>query len=342
MIRSILKIKFNLIRRQQTKRWNFSKESKLRIRQLQKRVKNSVTIPSWLFKTLVSELVQLNFGSNDIFSSTIQLEIICLPENHRARKAAFISFSLVLLNMLQGYVILQTYITDIVENSNPNISPIDASIIIVGMLIIANLVYVNLIDRAGRRVFYIFSSFATFVGHVLFALYLEFLAKNHEFDWVPIVCLSYVVFVTFLGLNPVPWLIMVEIFPKKVRPERSMPILIHQSPLINFEPNFSDSKLWIFHMRTVGADIAVHLNWNVSTNSRMRWAHRVDNILCGCMLGQCNIWNILCTGNERKISWRNHANVGLTSWAKQIPHYTVAMDVTHLRQIFKVLSTYRW
>lgn len=144
------------------------------------------------------------------------MDSITIPANRRARKALFIAFSLVLLNAFQGFAIILIYITDIFENANPNIAPVDASIIITGILIMANLVYVNLIDRADRRTFYMYSSLATVVGHVLFALYLHFLSTDHAFDWVPIVVMSYVLFVTSLGMNPVPWLIMMEIFPKKV------------------------------------------------------------------------------------------------------------------------------
>lgn len=128
----------------------------------------------------------------------------------------FIAFSLVLLNALQGFTIILVYITDIFENSNPNIAPIDASIIITGVLIMANLVYVNLVDRADRLTFYIYSSLATVMGHVLLALHIHFFSNDHAFDWVPIVVMSYVLFVTSLGMNSVPWLIMMEIFPKKV------------------------------------------------------------------------------------------------------------------------------
>lgn len=121
-----------------------------------------------------------------------------------------------LLNSLQGFAIILTYVTEIFASTNPNISAINASMVITSILIGANFIYMNLVDRAGRRVFYICSSIAAFVGHVLFALYLYFLTDNHAFDWVPIVCLSYVLFVSSLGMNPVPFLVSIEIFPKKV------------------------------------------------------------------------------------------------------------------------------
>lgn len=84
------------------------------------------------------------------------------------------------------------------------------------MLIVSSFIFLNVIERAGRRPFYIYSSLAATAGHILFALYLYFLENNHAFDWVPFVAVSYIIFVASMGMNPVPFLVMIEIFPKKV------------------------------------------------------------------------------------------------------------------------------
>lgn len=139
-----------------------------------------------------------------------------ITANHRARKAMFIAFSSMALNSLQGFTILQNYVTEIFASSNPAISPIDSSIVITTIFIISNLIFMNLVDRAGRRTFYIWSSIATTIGLILFAAYLYYLTDNHTFDWVPVVCLSFVLFVSCLGMTPVPFITLMEIFPEKV------------------------------------------------------------------------------------------------------------------------------
>lgn len=120
------------------------------------------------------------------------------------------------LNIMQGYHIFTSYVTEIFANSSSNISAIDASILITSMLIASSFIFLNLIDRAGRRTFYIYSSLATTFGLVLYVIYLFFLEGNHAFDWVPSVGVSYVILVSSMGMNPVPFLVMVEILPKKV------------------------------------------------------------------------------------------------------------------------------
>lgn len=142
--------------------------------------------------------------------------IFHISANRRARKAMFIAFSCMALNAMQGFIILVTYVTEIFTSSNPNVSPIDASIVITTLLIIANLIFMNSIDRAGRRTFYIYSSLATTIVLGLFALYLYYLTDNHAFDWVPVVSLASALFVSCLGMNPVPFVSMVEVLPHKV------------------------------------------------------------------------------------------------------------------------------
>lgn len=156
--------------------------------------------------------------------------------NRRARKAILITFSLLCLNVTQGYSILHSYVTEIIANSNSNISAIDSSIYITLLLIVSTTIFLNLIDRAGRRTFYIYSSLATTFGLVLFALYLFFLENNHVFDWVPLVSVAYIILVASMGMNPVPFLVMIEIYPKKVSIAH-----IHSFPIeIDF---YSDSQI---------------------------------------------------------------------------------------------------
>lgn len=128
----------------------------------------------------------------------------------------FLACSMLSLNVLQGSIILGAYVTEIFASSNANVSAIDASILITTTLIISNLIFLNVVDRAGRRTFYICSSLATAVGLTVFAIYLYYLTNNRAFDWVPIVSLAYVLFVSCLGMNPVPFLVTIEILPNRV------------------------------------------------------------------------------------------------------------------------------
>lgn len=208
---------------------------------------------------------------------------------------------------VQGFGIVLTYITNIFEKSNPNVSSIDSSIIITAILIVANLVYTNLVHCANRRFFYIWSAIAATIGHAIFAFYLYYLKDNQAYDWVPGVCLSFVLFVSCLGLNPISWLVMMEIFPKKVWNRLR---IIH---LMNFDFYLisTDKNLWIFRLYLIVADSWIHFNRTVSANWRENRTHRVDHILWVVVLVQCTFWNIFHAWNKGEISRRNYAAVGL-------------------------------
>lgn len=141
---------------------------------------------------------------------------ILIKAEPRAKRAIIIAVSLLCLSGLQGFMVIASYVTDILASSNPDISPIDASIGITMMLVGTNLIFMNIVDRATRRVFYIWSSLATTIGLAFFAAYIYYLSDNPAFDWVPIVCVSFSLIVSCLGMTPIPYIIMFEIVPEKV------------------------------------------------------------------------------------------------------------------------------
>lgn len=128
----------------------------------------------------------------------------------------FIAILLMVLNAMQGTMVLRSYATEILTNSHSNISPIDASIGMTVMLIGANIIFMNLIDRVGRRTIYMWSSLACTTILVFYAAYLYYLTDNHAFDWVPVASVSTMIFVSALGMDSAPFIIMYEIIPKKV------------------------------------------------------------------------------------------------------------------------------
>lgn len=240
---------------------------------------------------------------------------IYLSANRRARRAAFIAFSLMLLNVLQGYALLLSYVADVFTSTNPDISPHGASIIILIVSNTAHLVFMHLVDRAGRRTYFIYSSFASTLGLILFALHLHFLSDNHTFDWLPVVCLSFTIFVSCLGMKSVPFIVAIEIFPRKVwwhRPQCS-PISKYGFNKFFFFNSFdkisADRTIWICHMHIAGDAQWIRFDRTVSTGKSVYRTHWMDFILCRDEFLQRIIWNILSTWDERKISRRNYENV---------------------------------
>lgn len=209
-----------------------------------------------------------------------------------------------LLNPLQGMTVLTTYVAEIFASTNPNTSPLYASTMIASIMIIAHLIYLNVVDRAGRRKFYICSSLATSAGLTLFAFYLFFLTDNRAFDWVPIVCLSYVLFVNSLGMGTIPWLIVIETMPKKVW------IAVGRSCQWGFALLIllfcADQTVRLCKCRLVGAHQYFNFSGNVSaTEDIYRFVGLgkhfcIDHFLVG------SFWVFYFTRNEREIPRGNY------------------------------------
>lgn len=237
-----------------------------------------------------------------------------LSANRYARKAYFIAFSLMLLGPLQGMTILTTYVAEIFASTNPNNSPLYASTMITSIMIIAHLIYLNVVDRAGRRKFYICSSLATSAGLTLFAFYLYFLTDNLAFDWVPIVCLSYVLFANSLGMATIPWLIIIETMPKKVwLAVRWMDCQWIFALLILIF--YADQTVWLCKCCIVDANQYSNFNWNVSAAEDIHWFVGLGNHFCIDHFSVGSFWVLCFTRNEREIP-RGNYGTSVNIWTR--------------------------
>lgn len=64
---------------------------------------------------------------------------------------------------------------------------------------------------------YIWSSFLTTASYLLFGVYCWFWLKNPAFDWMPPFCFACIIYFSCMGLLPIPYIVTIEIFPKKIR-----------------------------------------------------------------------------------------------------------------------------
>lgn len=172
----------------------------------------------------------------------------------------------------------------------------------------------NLVDRAGRRIFYIYSSIVSGLGHVVFALYLYYLADNHAFDMAPMICLSFILFVSCLGMTPVPYLVSIEIFPKKVYNgsiiDQSFPNnYIFFSLSRFFRSKNADQAIRLFELHIPHAGQWILFNRTVSAAEGDHWTLRMDYILRCDVFLQRIVRYVCFAWNSRKILRTNYANI---------------------------------
>jgi SP family facilitated glucose transporter-like MFS transporter 8 len=132
-------------------------------------------------------------------------------------KSLVIALGCQLFQQLSGVNAVMMYTSAIckqagVEDSN------SAAMIVMGAQVILTGISCLLMERAGRRALLLFGSTCMTIGTLLLAYY--FLAQDLKFwgpSYIALVGLSIFIVGFSLGLGPIPWLLVAEIFPTEVR-----------------------------------------------------------------------------------------------------------------------------
>ena len=136
------------------------------------------------------------------------------------RRTLLISTTLCLFQQGVGFGCVVSYMQIIFEASKANLAS-EFCVMIVGTCqLLGTLLSSIIVDRAGRRMLLLGSTFGIFVALSTLGLY--FWLKNNQFQldgfsWLPILCLSVFIVSFGLGLGPVAWVVMAEVFPPNVK-----------------------------------------------------------------------------------------------------------------------------
>ncbi|XP_034946797.1 facilitated trehalose transporter Tret1-2 homolog isoform X2 [Chelonus insularis] len=135
-------------------------------------------------------------------------------------KPLSISLGLMLFQQLSGINAVIFYSKKIFATAGSSISDGLCSIIIGCVNFISTFIATALIDRLGRKLLLYISSVAMIVTLALLGIF--FYLYEHKYDtssygWIPLTTLIIYVLGFSLGFGPIPWLMMGEILPAKVR-----------------------------------------------------------------------------------------------------------------------------
>ena len=128
-------------------------------------------------------------------------------------KALFISFLIVVFQQFSGINALLTNLTVIFENSNVSLDSSVSSVIVAAAQVLTTACSSPLVERLGRRMTWLISS----LGQAVFLLISW---ANEKWNWspvLPVVMLFLDVFSFGIGLGPLPWFVVPELFPDEVR-----------------------------------------------------------------------------------------------------------------------------
>ncbi|KAJ6648625.1 Facilitated trehalose transporter Tret1, partial [Pseudolycoriella hygida] len=128
--------------------------------------------------------------------------------------------TLISLRLFCGTAVLMNYASIIFKGSGSKMDPNVSSIIMIGIQLIATAISTSLVDNVGRRILLIVSSTGTTIGLTVMGAYTYLSFHNYDldgFDWVPVTSISLSVFMSYIGLVPLVFVVLMEVLPVKIR-----------------------------------------------------------------------------------------------------------------------------
>ncbi|XP_014089464.1 facilitated trehalose transporter Tret1 [Bactrocera oleae] len=169
------------------------------------------------------EKLKTDVTSHQANTNTVTWHDFC---NKRAMIAFGNGFVLMWLNVFCGAYAILYYTSSIFVAARTELHP-DTNTIIVGLVQVTGVYTATiLVDRFGRRPLLIFSCAATCVGMTIFGMY-GYLLQNTSVDlspvsaWLPLLNVCLIMFVANSGLIPIPFVLLVELMPPKIRAKAS-------------------------------------------------------------------------------------------------------------------------
>ncbi|XP_037957110.1 facilitated trehalose transporter Tret1 [Teleopsis dalmanni] len=140
--------------------------------------------------------------------------------NHTARKAFLIGFALMALNQLCGCFAMINYTASIFKQAGSNLTPKFSAIVVGVIQLFGSYMSTVLVERAGRKLLLIISAVGTGLGHVCLGSYsyLNMLGYDTQaYNWIPVASFSFIIFIACWGVLTLPFLVVSEILPPKIR-----------------------------------------------------------------------------------------------------------------------------
>lgn len=209
------------------------------------------------------ELAEMQKGVEEASANKSSIfDLIKTPAN---RKAMLASLGGMMFQQLSGINAVIFYTVTIFEASGSSMAPEVASIVVAMVQMVMSAVAALIVDRAGRKPLLMISSGAMSVSLIALGLYFKQKSSGSDVSslgWLPLTSLTLFMIAFSVGLGPVPWMLMGELFPSETKAVASgiavmvnwfLVFLVTKTfPTMNDELG-ADVTFWIFAAIMAGA-----------------------------------------------------------------------------------------
>lgn len=150
-------------------------------------------------------------------TESITLQKLQKPAVYRG---ILIGVILTMLNQYCGCFTLIVYSVGIFQQANTSFDPYVSSIILGALQVSGTLSSTSLVETLGRKLLLIISMVGCTIGLSAMGTYMYFTSFSYDLafiNWVPVVSLGFVVFMSSVGIIPLTYLCIVESLPTEVR-----------------------------------------------------------------------------------------------------------------------------
>ncbi|KAK4877065.1 hypothetical protein RN001_009571 [Aquatica leii] len=182
-------------------------------------------------------------------------------QKRSSKIATVVSFSLMFFQQAAGTNAVIFYTRDIFLLAKSGLEPAQATMIIGAIQVIATFASTNVIDRLGRRILLLTSSFFMAVGLIMLGVFftLQHMESIPEstltsISFLPIVGLALFMTVFALGFGPIPWMIASELYPTEIKSIASA-----AAGTFNWFMSFLITKFYGQIQMKVGGDVTFYI-----------------------------------------------------------------------------------
>lgn len=132
------------------------------------------------------------------------------------------------VSQLSGAYTVSNYAATIFKETGSTFDPNISSIVMGVLQVCGNITASQLMDRMGRKKLLIVSNSGAAISHAITGTFI-YLSKNgydvSAFNLLPVISISFFIFINAIGILPVPYVILAEVMPQKVRTTLNIQIL---------------------------------------------------------------------------------------------------------------------